>query len=54
MRWSAYRALLFKAVKATQGKDGSWPDVYIGPAYSTALALMILQLDNDFVSAFSR
>jgi len=54
VKWSAYRANLFKAVKDAQGKDGNWPDIYLGPAYSTALALVILQLDNDYLPAFSR
>jgi len=54
VKWSAYRAKLFKAMKATQSKNGSWPDPYFGPVYSTAMALVILQLDNDYLPAFSR
>jgi hypothetical protein len=54
LQWSAYRAKLFKAVKAAQQQDGAWPDQTYGPAYATAVALLILQLDNDFLPAFSR
>lgn len=54
VRWSVYRADLFKALKGAQSKDGSWPDQNYGPAYTTALALVILQLDNDYLPAFSR
>jgi hypothetical protein len=54
VRWSDYRAVLFKTVKGAQNKDGSWADLYIGTSYSTGLALVILQLDNDFLPAFSR
>jgi hypothetical protein len=54
VKWSAHRASVFKAVKDVQGKDGSWADPYVGPAYSTALALVILQLDNGYLPAFSR
>ena len=54
VKWSAFRAPLFKAVKDAQGKDGSWPDLYVSPAYTTAMALVILQLDNGYLPAFSR
>lgn len=52
--WSVYRARTFKALAAVQTKDGFWRDEAYGPAYSTALALIILQLDNDHLPAFSR
>jgi squalene cyclase len=52
--WSAWRALVFKAIKESQNKDGSWPDPYYGQVYSTALALVVLQLDNDYLPALSR
>lgn len=54
VKWSVYRAKLFKEIKNAQSKDGSWPDIYFGPVYSTAMALVILQLDNDYLPAFSR
>jgi prenyltransferase beta subunit len=54
VKWSAYRARLFKEIKTAQRKDGSWADIYVGPVYSTSLALIILQLDNDYLPAFSR
>ena len=53
-KWAEYRAKLFPAIKDAQAADGSWPDQNFGPAYSTALALCVLQLDNDYVPAFSR
>jgi hypothetical protein len=52
--WSKYRSLLFKTLKETQAKDGSWADQFFGPAYNTAMALIILQLDKDHLPAFSR
>ena len=54
LRWPAHRVNLFKALTEAQGKDGNWPDPNYGPAYTTALALNILQLDNDYLPAFSR
>jgi hypothetical protein len=54
VKWSAYRAKLFKTVMESQAKNGSWPGPSFGPVYSTALALNILQLDNAYLPAFSR
>ena len=54
LRWSQYRERLFPFLKGTQAENGSWADPYVGPAYSTALALIALQLDNEYVPAFSR
>jgi hypothetical protein len=55
-RWSPYREQLFKALKGTQLTDGSWTDTGrgIGPVYATSLALIILQLDNNYLPAFSK
>lgn len=54
VRWSAVRAPLFKELHKLQAKNGSWPDPNIGPEYATAVALLILQLDNDYLPAFAR
>jgi hypothetical protein len=54
VRWSAYRAKVFKVLMEFQLKDGNWTDGIFGPSYPTAIALMILQLDNDYLPAFSR
>lgn len=54
VKWSEYRAAAFKAIKEAQSKDGSWRDESSGSQYTTALALIILQLDNEYLPAFSR
>lgn len=54
VRWSVYRDPLYKVLKATQNKDGSWPDPYTTAPYTTAMALVVLQLDNEYLPAFSR
>ncbi len=38
-----------------QGEDGLWsqPDSY-GPAYGTAMALIILQIPNNYLPIFQR
>ena len=54
LRWTEYRARLYAHLKDAQSANGSWGDQSIGPEYATSLALIILQLDNDFLPAFSR
>jgi hypothetical protein len=54
VKWSAYRAKLFPALKELQDADGSWPDAYIGRVYTTSMTLTILQLDNNYLPAFSK
>lgn len=54
LRWSAYRTRLSAYVAGTQKPDGRWTDLYLGDAYTTSIALTILQLDNNYLPAFSR
>ncbi|MBM3981275.1 MAG: terpene cyclase/mutase family protein [Planctomycetes bacterium] len=54
LTWSAYRIAVFKSLRDTQGEDGSWVETVPGPTYGTAAALIILQLENDCLPAFSR
>jgi hypothetical protein len=53
LAWSAHREALFKYLQATQAADGSWLDQFIGSSYSTALALIMLQMDNNHLPAFA-
>jgi hypothetical protein len=54
VRWSSYRPVAHDALKDQQLADGSWADTVNGPVYSASLALVILQLDNGYLPAFSR
>ncbi len=54
LKWSNYRAAQYRAIQAAQSSDGSWIDTIPGPVYGSALALIILQLDNGYLSAFAR
>jgi hypothetical protein len=47
--WSKYRAALFDHLQRTQNADGSWPsgDFTVGPVYTTAVYLNIVQLENS-------
>lgn len=54
LKWSEYRASAFPAIQAAQSPDGSWVNTLPGPVYGSAVALVILQLDNDYIAAFAR
>ncbi|MBM3981277.1 MAG: hypothetical protein FJ304_13505 [Planctomycetes bacterium] len=53
-RWSAHRAKLHRELIALQDKAGRWTEPIYGPEYMTALALVTLQLDNQYLTAFAR
>ncbi len=54
LRWSPYRNQLFKTLKSAQAADGNWPDPAFGASYLSALALITLQLDNNYLPAFAK
>ncbi|MBA3684647.1 MAG: terpene cyclase/mutase family protein [Planctomycetes bacterium] len=53
--WDRYWAVAAKAIIALQSEEGVWnqPDSY-GPAYGTAMALIILQIPNNYLPIFQR
>ncbi len=55
--WSEYRKEMFKFLKESQNKDGSWSrggGWSVGPIYSTAVNLTIMQLDNGTLPIHQR
>ncbi|MFO0849099.1 MAG: prenyltransferase/squalene oxidase repeat-containing protein [Gemmataceae bacterium] len=52
--WSGYKEAMFEHLKGQQLADGSWSSGYIGPVYSTAVNLTILQLDKGIVPIYHR
>jgi hypothetical protein len=54
LTWSKYRQATFDPLLARQADDGSWGTGPIGPVYSTACWLTILQLDNDTLPIYRR
>lgn len=48
--WPAIRSELMER----QQKDGSWADASVGPAYGTAMALIILQMPKRFLPIFQK
>lgn len=57
LTWKKYRETFFDSVCRAQGADGSWSGGggwSVGPVYSTAVYLTILQLDNNCLPVFQR
>ncbi len=55
--WSRYRATMFDRLIQTQHQDGSWPSgggFSVGPVYSTAVYLTIMQLDKGTLPIYQR
>lgn len=53
-QWIDYRDKLFARIVAEAGPNGSWTQGYIGPIYTTAINLTILQLENGTLPIYQR
>jgi len=54
LTWSKYRSAMFDHIKSSQNRDGSWTAGYIGPIYTTAVNLTILQLEKGVLPIYDR
>ena len=58
LTWSNYRKTTFDSLVKLQSADGSWNSSatwgYVGPIYTTALSLSILQLDKATLPIYQR
>jgi hypothetical protein len=58
LKWSRYRDVIFDYLASTQQPDGSWNRTdqafNVGPVYTTALHLLIMQLDKGNLPIFQR
>jgi hypothetical protein len=54
LTWTKYKAAMFDHIVSTQNRDGSWSGGYIGPVFTTATYLTILQLDNGNLPIYQR
>ena len=52
--WSKYRKAMYDKLIKSQQADGSWSGGYIGPVFSTAVHLTILQLDSGVLPIYQR
>jgi hypothetical protein len=54
LTWSKYRDIVFDYLASRQSADGSWNQGHIGPVFTTACHLTILQLDNGTLPIYQR
>jgi hypothetical protein len=54
LTWTGYREAMFDYLKQQQNADGSWTSGYIGPVFSTAVNLTILQLEKGVLPIYHR
>lgn len=53
-RWTTWWPAIRDELVATQNPDGMWDDSYAGPAYGTAMALIILQMPKRYLPIFQK
>lgn len=54
LTWTKYRDVVFEYIRKKQGQDGGWHQGHIGPVFTTACHLAILQLDNATLPIYQR
>jgi len=52
--WGPYRDKLYKLLVSEQQANGSWKSKSVGDAYSTAMNLIMMQLDHGFLPIYQR
>jgi hypothetical protein len=52
--WEEYRDKIYPRIVSEAGADGSWNQGYIGPVYTTAINLTILQLEKATLPIYQR
>jgi len=52
--WIEYRDKVFAKLATEASPNGSWNQGYIGPVYTTAINLTILQLENGTLPIYQR
>jgi hypothetical protein len=52
--WEDYRDRVFDRIVSEANPDGSWSQGYIGPVYTTAINLTILQLETAALPIYQR
>jgi hypothetical protein len=54
LTWSKYQGVIYDFLASRQNADGSWNQGYIGPVFTTACHLAILQLNNGTLPIYQR
>jgi hypothetical protein len=53
-KWASWWPAIRDELISTQNADGTWDDTYAGPAYGTAMALIILQMPKRYLPIFQK
>ena len=53
-KWEAYRDKMFPRLVREAASDGAWNNLYIGPVFTTAVSLTILQLPKGVLPIYQR
>ncbi|MGA2617788.1 MAG: prenyltransferase/squalene oxidase repeat-containing protein [Thermoguttaceae bacterium] len=53
-QWETYRKAIYRQIVADAGPDGAWDQGFMGPCYTTAMNLTILQLDRGTLPIYQR
>ena len=53
-KWEEYRDKIFERIVREAGPDGAWTQGYIGPVFTTAINLTILQLERAALPIYQR
>ena len=53
-KWQEYRDKVYPRLVREAQPDGSWNQGYVGPVYTTAINLTILQLENGYLPIYQR
>jgi hypothetical protein len=54
LTWKKYKEIIFDFLHSRQNADGSWSISHVGPVFSTAACLTMLQLDNATLPIHNR
>ncbi len=52
--WEPYRNKLYKRLVSEQQTGGSWKGASVGESYTTAINLIVMQLDNGYLPIYQR
>lgn len=52
--WKSYRSKIYRRFLDEQGSDGAWTGGHVGPIYTTAINLTVLQLENAYLPIYQR
>jgi len=52
--WRSWWPRIRDELVTSQSPDGGWADFTVGPAYGTAMSLIVLQMPNRYLPIFQK